>query len=46
MIYIRLFVVSVLFSIIYCPVNLYSQTSLPDAQTVTVWGEASVKERY
>lgn len=40
MIYIRLMIVSVLFSIIYFPVNLHSQTSLPDAQTVTVWGEA------
>ncbi len=41
---IRLFAVSVFFSVIFCPVNLYSQTSLPDAQTVTVWGEAAVTQ--
>lgn len=44
MIYLRLLVVSVLFSIIACPVNLYAQTSLPDVQSVTVWGEAAVTQ--
>lgn len=42
--YLRLMIVFILFSIIYFPVNLHSQTSLPDAQTVTVWGEASVTQ--
>lgn len=44
MIYFRLIVFSILFSALYYPATLYSQTSLPDIQSVAVWGESSVTQ--
>jgi hypothetical protein len=44
MIYFRFIVFSIVFSVLYYPVALYSQTSLPDIQAVTVWGESSITQ--
>ena len=44
MVYFRLFVLSIIFSILFNPTTSYSQVSLPDIQTVTVWGESSITD--